>query len=354
MIFESILYILSGFIFLTLSGNFLVKGAVSIAKSLKVSTLVIGVTVVSMGTSAPELIVSLGAVLQGATSISIGNVVGSNISNIALVLGLTAIVFPISVKRSGIKWDWIVMMISTLVFILFLYTNSALEFWEGIVFVLSLSFYVVWTILRSRKDSSKSETDNVKVNFWFNSKDFLSLFNREDRNIPVSLALVSVLIASVGLYFGADFLIKGSVNIARYFGLTERIIAVSVIALGTSIPELATSITAAFKKEMEISIGNIIGSNIFNVLGILGITSIVRSISIDDWSLLSDIYWQLGLSFLLILLIIPFSGKCNIVNRFSTFVRFLGNKEMGSGVITRLEGGLLFLLYVAYIVWVFV
>ena len=349
-----IVYIFIGFILLTISGNFLVKGAVSIARSFKVSPLVIGVTVVSMGTSAPELIVSVQAALVGSSSISLGNVIGSNISNIALVLGLTAIIFPISVVKSGIKRDWLVMIFATLLLILFIYTNNTLEKWEGLLFVVILTGYVVLSILESRKmETNNLDSQSIKTEFWFNKQHLVNFFKKGQPPLPVLLSIIAVIVASVGLYYGADLLIKGSVDIARYFEISERIIAVTVVALGTSIPELATSITAAFKKEMEISIGNIIGSNIFNILGILGVASIIREIHIEDFGLFNDLIWQFGLSFLLVLLIIPVV-KSSALKKFKSFFTFFAAGDIKGGIITRKEGFLLVFIYFAYLFWVFV
>ncbi|SEH05429.1 Inner membrane protein YrbG [Candidatus Venteria ishoeyi] len=180
------------------------------------------------------------------------------------------------------------------------------------------------------------------------------LFRTSSEVVPLSLGFLLVIVSSLGLVFGANLLVEGASGIARNLGVSERIIAVSVIALGTSLPELATSLMAVIKKEMDISIGNIIGSNIFNILGILGVTSIVSPVPLVDHGLIYDIVWMLVISFILILLIIPFEKKFSIKNRIGCFGKFFKNDCSDSGLITRWEGVLLFAVYLSYIVWVFV
>ncbi|MEA3443595.1 MAG: calcium/sodium antiporter [Bacteroidota bacterium] len=349
-----ILLLITGFVLLILSGNFLVKGAVSIARFYKISTLVIGATVVSLGTSAPELIVSVGAALKGKPDMALGNVIGSNISNIALVLGLTALVLPIPVRRGSIRYDWLIMMFASVLFLVFVITGKLLTRLEGIIMVSGLAAYVVWSIYNSRKLNAKDEEiSETQKSFWFTFSDIKMLIKTGDRSLPLSLAFILVIISSIGLVYGAGFLVEGASGMARTLGVSERVIAVTVIALGTSIPELATSIMAAIKKEMDISIGNIIGSNIFNLLGILGITSIVLPIPLKDPGLLQDIIWMLIISFILILLIIPFDKKFRIKNRITCFLDFFRNNCTTGGKITRREGILLSLIYTVYIVLVF-
>jgi len=280
------IFLFLGFVFLMLSGDFLVRGSVSLAGHFKVSKLVVGVVVVSFGTSAPELVVSLDAAIKGHPDIAIGNVVGSNIANIALVLGLTAIILPVKVKKRAIHFDWAVMMsISLLLYIFCL--NLTLQTYEGSILLIILGAFIFRSIHKSRKEHSSSLEEPVPPTH----KLFVSF--------------VLVVVAAVGLIFGAEFLVKGASNIALRFGVDERIISVSVIALGTSLPELATSIAAAVRKELDIFIGNIIGSNIFNILAILGITSIFKNIDINPMILKFDIFWMLGISLLLFLFILP-------------------------------------------------
>ncbi len=303
-----VIYLFLGFILLMLAGDFLVRGSVSLAGHFKVSKLVIGVVLVSFGTSAPELVVSLDAAIKGHPDIAIGNVIGSNIANIALVLGLTAIILPVKVKKKAIHFDWAVMMFISLLFYVFC-LNFKLQLIEGFLFVTILAVFIYRSIRKSRKEKSKSLEESIppQHNMFF--------------------SIVLVILAAIGLIYGAGFLVKGASNIALKLGVDERIISVSVIALGTSLPELATSIAAAIRKELDIFIGNIIGSNIFNILAILGITSIVKAIDINPMVLKFDIFWMLGTSLLLFLFILP----------------------LRKGVVTRWKGLIFVSIYVLYI-----
>jgi cation:H+ antiporter len=277
------LFLILGFALLAFSGNFLVNSSVSLSKHLKISTLVIGIVVVSFGTSSPELIVSLKAALDGLADMSLGNVVGSNISNVALVLAMVAIILPIYIKNKKIWFDWLVMIIASVILFLILIFFGEINIIGGIVFTSLLVIYIVYSIIKSRKATKDSE-DQAKPKY----------------NLLIS---VLMLIAScVGLFFGADFLIDSASEIARSFNVSERIISLTVIAFGTSVPELAASIIAALKKEMDISIGNIIGSNLFNILAILGITSIISPIKpLDIQQFFVDIIWMIAISAVLII-----------------------------------------------------
>lgn len=279
---NDILFLALGFVILFFSGKYLVVGGVQLAKHFRIPTLVIGLTVVSLGTSAPELLVSLKAALSGHPDISIGNVVGSNISNIALVLGITALIFPIPVARKLIKFDWPIMMAISILFYVFA-INGILKWWEGLIFVSIVIIFNIYSIYKGRK--SNGEEDNKVDVAWHWS-------------------VLIILASSVGLIFGADWLVKGASGLARDLGVSERVISVSIIAFGTSVPELATSVVAALRKETDISIGNIIGSNIFNIAAILGITSLVTPITVSAAIISSDILWMLGISLLLFVLMV--------------------------------------------------
>lgn len=301
------LYLIIGLVLLFFGGKYLVKGAVDIAAYLKVSTLVIGVTIVSFATSAPELAVSVRAALNNQPDISIGNIVGSNISNIALVLALTIIIAPISVKRNSILIDWPIMMAVSILFILFI-INLNLQLYEGLIFIIILIGYNYISIKISRKNNhSKNNIKKPDTSIW--------------------LSIFFLTIATLALVYGARFLTDGAEQIARNFGVSERVIAVSLVAVGTSIPELATSLIAAIKKEMDISIGNIIGSNIFNILGILGITSIIKPIPVNELTLKIDAFWLVGVSLLLFLFMLP----------------------VKNGKLTRLKGIVFLIIYIYYI-----
>ena len=280
------LLLLLGFTLLIFSGRILIGSAVSIAQRFNLSPFVIGLTVVAIGTSAPELLVSLNGALKGHSDVAVYNVVGSNISNILLVLAVAAMILPIPVRKSILKLDWPAMMLLSIllsVFILDLRLSSA----EGIILLICLSGFIAFSITRSRKDTS----DDLQAGVVTGS---------------LTLALMLVLVSSAGLALGADLLVDNAVIIALRFNISERIISVSLIAVGTSIPELTTSAIAAFRKETDISLGNIIGSNIFNVGFVLGLTSIIKPLEVNPLVLAFDVYWFLGAGiFLMLLLIIP-------------------------------------------------
>ena len=302
-----------GLVLLIVGGDFLVKGSVALALRMRVSMVVIGLTVVSFATSAPELIVSVYSALTGHPDMAIGNVIGSNIANISLVLGLTALVYPLSFKKRLYQFDIPVMLTACVLFAIFLFTNALLEAWEGFVFIVLLGLLTLYLIQKSRKQELLSKEVNVNS---------ISLFK-------LSFYLVS---GGTFLYFGSHFLVNGASGLAREIGLSERIISVSIVAFGTSVPELAASIIAALKKQKDLSIGNLIGSNIFNVLAVLGITSMVKPIAVLDQSLLTnDIWWMLGISVLLYPLM------------------FLFKKDH----FGRVEGLVLLMVYTIYILFLF-
>lgn len=278
------LWLVVGFVILLYSGDLLVKAGVAMSGHFKISPLVTGITIVALGTSAPEFFVSLGAAVKGSPDIAMGNVVGSNIANIALVLGVTAIVLPIPVLRKTMRFDWVVMMFASVLLLVFA-LNGSLVFWEGLILVSILAWYLTTSVYKSRKDVKNANMKPLTPS--------LSLW----------AAFGLVAIASVGLYFGANLLVESAKNIALFFGVSERVVAITVVALGTSLPELATSVIAACRKEMDISVGNIIGSNIFNILGVLGITSVLKKITVDKSILEFDIFWMLAISFLLFVLV---------------------------------------------------
>jgi cation:H+ antiporter len=282
------IFIILGLIALVGGGEILVRGATSIALKFKITPFVVGMTVVAFGTSAPELLVSLSAALDGSPDISIGNVVGSNIANIALVLGATALVYPIRVSKTSLSVDWTMLMLASLLFYFFI-LNLKLEWYEGIIFVSILATFTIWMIRKSRKAGLK-KADDV-------SND-LDKEGMKEMNIWMSSLLIAG--GCLALVIGADWLVDGAKNIARSYDVSESVISLSMIAIGTSLPELATSIMAAFKKQTDIAIGNILGSNLFNILSILGITAIVKEINVNELILQSDIFWMLGLSAILL------------------------------------------------------
>jgi cation:H+ antiporter len=277
------LLLLGGLLILLLGGKHLVDGAAAIAGKSGLSPGLIGLTVVSFGTSAPELLVSVSAALKGNSDIALGNVIGSNISNISLVLGVSAVIFPISLPRSIIKLDYAFTLAVSILFFL-LAINGIISFLEGIILVTLLvlvNFYFFKKIARIPDDPDDPEMVKLK-----------------EASTVKSLLLIILGIA--GLYWGSDLFVENSIVIAQTFGVSDRVIGITIIAIGTSLPELATSVLAAIKKHTDIALGNILGSNMMNVLAIVGITALVKPIQVSDIFLQNDFLWMLGFTLVLL------------------------------------------------------
>lgn len=272
-------FLILGLVTLIVGGEFLVRGAVGIAKKFQISTLVIGMTVISFGTSAPELFVSIGAALDGNAEIAIGNVIGSNVANLALVLGMTVLILPIIVDRNSKVIDWPMMMLATILFALFAMDSHIARYEGGILFAILVAF----TFFLIRNSRRRNKQLAVEV-----AEDDDEISKVKD---PIWKALGFTLIGLVALYFGSEWLVNGAVDIAESLGMEKRVIAVTVVAFGTSVPELVTSLVAAFKKETDISIGNLIGSNIFNIMAVVGITSIIQPMPVEDKAIHFDMWW---------------------------------------------------------------
>jgi len=280
-----ILFIVLGLVLLIAGGNWLLKAAVALSLKLNIPKIVIGMTVVSFATSAPELIVSVNAALDGFPDLALGNVVGSNIANLGLVLAITVILGSIEVRKSFYTTDWPVMMLASLLFFGFIYFDGEIQRYEGIVMVVVLFVFLVY-LLRFQKTAVVDELPE------------------DDVPLPLNKTILFLGIGGLALWGGSELLIKGAVGLATFYGVSERVIAVTVVSIGTSIPELAASIIAVLKKEKAISLGNLIGSNIFNLLAVLGITAMITPIRVVDQRLLSnDIFWMLGVSFLVLPLV---------------------------------------------------
>lgn len=313
----NVLLLLGGFLLLIIAGEILVRGAAGMALKARISPLVVGLTVVSLGTSSPELFASLQAAWGGDTDVAIGNILGSNIANLGLVLGITAMIFPIAVDEALVRRDWPVLMIASALFYAFGYdlTITALD---GAILVLCLVAFMTLLVFQARR---RRKTDVIESNDEasaegygkFGKQSYLALFGL-------------VALGCVGLYFGADWFIEGAVGIAESFGISKHIIGVTVVAFGTSIPELAASAIAAYRKETDISIGNLVGSNIFNILCVLGITATTTDLPVKQDVLSFDMMWMLGIVALLLVLM-------------------LTGRRVG-----RLKGALLLGIYIAYVV----
>ncbi|MFI0427933.1 calcium/sodium antiporter [Mariniflexile sp. HMF6888] len=296
----SIVWVVLGFTLLVVGGEFLVRSSVALSFKFNISKMVIGMTVVSFATSAPELLVSLQAALSGSPAIAITNVVGSNIANIGLVLGVTAMVGTIAVDKAFYRLNWPVMMVFSIVLYYFLKNDNVLSAFEGIVLFLGLVLFLIILIRSTKKDTVVEEVDetlavvsNFKIGTWLT-------------------------IGAVSLYFGSEWLVEGAKAIALSIGVSEAVIGVSLIAIGTSVPELAASVIAAAKQEKAISLGNLIGSNIFNIASVLGLTAIIKPIPVTEPLILtSDIFWMLGFAFVLFpLVLLPKKFEINRAKGF--------------------------------------
>jgi len=266
-------------------GNWLLKSAVALSMRLHIPRMIIGMTVVSLATSAPELIISVNAAREGFPDIALSNVVGSNIANLGLVLALTVILGHIDVRPGFYTTDWPVMMLSTLLFCGLIYFDGTLSQTEGIGMLLLLFIFLVY-LLRFQKEAVVSEVPITGL------------------PTPLYKSLLFLLLGGLALWGGSELLIRGAVGLATSLGVSERVIGITLIAAGTSIPELAASIIANLKKEKAISLGNLMGSNIFNLLGVMGATSLITPVKVMDPHLLShDIFWLLGFSFLILPLV---------------------------------------------------
>ena len=291
--------LLSGLILLILGGNFLLKSAVSISLKFNIPKILIGMTVVSFATSAPELIISIKSALIGSPDLAISNVVGSNIANIGLVLGLTILLSPIKTTKDIYKIDWPIMMFASILFLIFL-NDGMIKAYEGVILI----FLLIGSIAFLIKYQKQTEED-------------IDLEVVSDESI--SKSILFLILGGFFLYLGSEWFVSGAIDLANIFGVSERIIGITVVSIGTSIPELVTSLVALFKKEKGVSLGNLIGSNIFNVFAVLGITSIVSPLILEDLNILNyDIYVMLFFAAIVFPLI--FFPKKHILGRLEGLI----------------------------------
>ena len=249
-----VLYIILGLLILAFSGDFLVRGAVSLSSIFKISPYIISGTLVAFGTSAPELFVSGYASFSGNPGAAIGNILGSNIANVFLALGMTAIIISVSPPKESFPLDIKVLLASTIILIILLFNVSITYWWVGLILIFCLFLYIFYIIK-------------------FSNQNYIEESRKENLSLPK--ALMVFILGLIGVSLGAILLTTGAIDLARYYGIRETIIGLGVLAFGTSLPEVATSIIAAVKKENNIAIGNIVGSNIFNILGIGGVTILI-------------------------------------------------------------------------------
>ena len=307
-----LLQLAGGTAFLYYGADFLVKGGVSIATRFGVSALVIGLTLVAFATSAPELVVSVQAALAGSSDISIGNVIGSNICNIALILGLSAVIAPLSVHSKVLRFDLPVMTAVTLAMAAIGLLLGGFNRLTGAVFFAGLLAYIAWNIRLEKRDGSGDAETEIREEV------------ENSRKYPLWLAAAFVIGGAAALVLGGKFIVDGAVGLGRMAHLSEAVIGLTIVAGGTSLPELATSLVAAARGEQDIAVGNVVGSNLFNMLGIMGIAPMIRPVSAAG---ITPVDW--GMLLVSTLLLVPFMHT--------------GRK------VVRREGAVLLALYCAYI-----
>lgn len=301
--FIAVLKVIIGFVLLYFGGDWLVNGGVSLARRFRISPLVIGLTIVAFGTSAPELLVSMTSAIKGSAGIAMGNVLGSNVANIGLILGLTAMLCPIITRNSRIIANGLVMIAASVLVLLFSLNNGISRI-EGLILFISIVAFTVISIYTGRT-----------------RKDDMPESDAPDREMKVIWAVLLIILACLMLSFGADFMVDGATVLAQAIGVSDKVIGLTVVALGTSLPELAASVAAALKKEMDISIGNIIGSNIFNLLCVLGVSASIRPISFNFEQYLTDYIILMVFSAGLLLLVKPWRKEGRL-GRLSGLVMF--------------------------------
>lgn len=283
-IFLNILFLILGFVFLAKGADFFVDGASSIAKRFKIPQLVIGLTIVAMGTSMPEAAVSIKAAISGNADISIGNVVGSNILNILIILGVSSVIFPLMVKKSTFRVDIpIVIGATTVLFLLGL--SGKVFWWGGLIMLLGFGLYLTYLFIGAKKNNEDDET--------------------EIKDMPIWKSVIFVILGIALIIFGSEFAVETATNLAKMAGWSDAFIGLTIVALGTSLPELFTSVMAAIKKNPDIAIGNVVGSNIFNILFILGITSLIIPINFAPSFLIDTV---ISLSCAVLLLVLSLKG----------------------------------------------
>ncbi len=298
--------VLAGLVLLLVAGDFLVRGAASLATRAGISKLVVGLTVVAFGTSAPEMVVGIDAVLSGAPTLALGNVVGSNTANILLVVGLPALVAPLTCNAPRIGRNMSIMLITTIVFILLAYTGE-IGLWQSLVLLGMFALFLLYSAKSAKLAEAKHETACM---------EFDEIPDKPD-SYPVATALV--IGGLIGISFGADLLVGGSVTIARSFGISEAVIGLTLVAVGTSLPELATALMAAIRRHCDVAVGNIIGSNIFNILAIMGFSSLFGTIPVPESFLKVDLWVMLASA----LLLAPFCYRKGSVGKVSGLLMLL-------------------------------
>ena len=301
----SILLIIIGFVLLIVGADLLVDGASGIAKKFHIPEIIIGLTIVSIGTSMPELFVSITSALEGHSDMAIGNVIGSNLSNLLLILGLSTMIKPVVFQKETRLYEIPMCLASTLILMLFCNTNAKISIGESAVLLVLFCMFILYTIFMAKKESQKN---------------IVEIDVKEEKKNSTLKDIVFIILGIVGLKIGGDLAVDNAVVVANYFNLSEKLISLTILAIGTSLPELVTSVTAAVKGNSDIAIGNIIGSNIFNILLIIGVSSMIHPITYN-------LSYNFDISILvistLIIAIFPFIQPKDKMSRANGVIYFL-------------------------------
>lgn len=298
----SIFLIIIGFALLVKGADFLVDGSSSIAKKFHIPEIIIGLTIVSIGTSMPELFVSLTSALEGHSDMSMGNVIGSNIANLLLILGLSTVIRPIKFQKETRLIEMPMCLILTIIFMILCNTGEGISKIEAIILLILFIIFIVYTIIMGKKGEQ------------FDKEDTIIELRTEDNKISVLKSIIFIILGIIGLKVGGDLTVDNALIVARYFNISEKIISLTILAVGTSLPELVTSVTAAIKGNSDIAIGNIIGSNIFNMLLIIGVSAFINPILYNTSYNLEMVILILGILLLSLFPIIPPKNQMNRLN----------------------------------------
>ena len=315
----SSLYLVAGLILLIIAADKFVLGAASTAKHMGVSTMLVGLIIVGFGTSAPEMVVSAIASFKGNSGLALGNAVGSNITNIALVLGTGLLIVPMSIHSQTIKREMPILLLVSLL-VLFLLIDLKLSFFDGLVLIISMIVVTGFLTFIGIKGEKDEFSDEIEAEF--------------DLNIKLNKAVMFLVFGIIVLPIASQLMVIGATDIAQYFGVSDMVIGLTIVALGTSLPELAATVASALKNEHDLAIGNIVGSNMFNLLGVIGISGLIREFEFSAHFIRYDYFYMLMLTVFLFLASVYFVLKDRL--------------------ISRIVGVLLLVLYVSYMVWLYV
>lgn len=312
------LLIIAGFVLLMAGAEYTVRGSVAIANKLKIPTLIIGLTIVAFGTSAPEFVVSISGALKGLAGISIGNIIGSNIANIFLILGVSALIYPLKCVRKIFVREYLFLLLVTAVFTVFAF-GGVFTRWQGFVMLALLLTFLIYNYRNSKKDEGEEEAlSPMYASAWWK-------------------VIAVTVVGLAGIIYGADILVKGAVDLARILGISEEIIGLTIIAFGTSLPELATSGMAAYRRQNGVALGNIIGSNIWNIVFIMGATASIIDVAVPMQFLRYDIWVMVGAT-LILFLIMCYRGRLKKIDGIffiALYVLYLTSQVMlGKGMLS--------------------